>query len=249
MRQASPIPAATLVLVRDRSGAAPEVLMVERASTMAFAAGMMVFPGGRVDPEDVALGERLGSPLGAAIVAAVRETLEETAVPVGLDPLPSPTMALELQAELLAGTSLEQLLAAHHLRFDPSALTPLTRWLPPENIHRRFDTWFFVAAAPPGAWQPNVGEAENRAAEWLSAGDAIERDRIGPPSLMFPTRANLKRLALHDSFAAVIDDIAAHPPTTVAPHLVEREGEKWLTLPEGIGYPPIAERLPSVRRD
>ena len=122
MRQASPIPAATLVLVRDRSGAAPEVLMVERASTMAFAAGMMVFPGGRVDPEDVALGERLGSPLGAAIVAAVRETLEETAVPVGLDPLPSPTMALELQAELLAGTSLEQLLAAHHdRRLDPQA--------------------------------------------------------------------------------------------------------------------------------
>ena len=46
------IPAATLILVRDRAGAAPELLMVERAAGMAFAAGAWVFPGGRIDKAD-----------------------------------------------------------------------------------------------------------------------------------------------------------------------------------------------------
>src|SRR4029079_13949220 len=50
------IPAATLILVREREGAAPELLMVERAGGMAFAAGACVFPGGRIDEADEILG-------------------------------------------------------------------------------------------------------------------------------------------------------------------------------------------------
>ena len=80
------IPAATLIVVRERGGAAPELLMVERAQGMAFAAGALVFPGGRIDAADRELGDELG--IDAAAVAAIRETLEETAVPVGLVPRP-----------------------------------------------------------------------------------------------------------------------------------------------------------------
>jgi hypothetical protein len=47
------IPAATLIVVRERSGSAPELLMVERAEGMAFAAGALVFPGGRIDQADL----------------------------------------------------------------------------------------------------------------------------------------------------------------------------------------------------
>jgi len=79
------IPASTLILVRDRDGAPPDLLMVERSDNMAFAAGALVFPGGRIDDADAALGRSLGLDDGAA-VAAVRETIEETAVPVGLSP-------------------------------------------------------------------------------------------------------------------------------------------------------------------
>ena len=66
----------------------PEMLMVERAEGMAFAAGALVFPGGRIDEADRALGASAGD--RCAAVAAIRETVEETAVPVGLTPVPGP---------------------------------------------------------------------------------------------------------------------------------------------------------------
>ncbi|MEO7787695.1 MAG: NUDIX hydrolase, partial [Sphingomicrobium sp.] len=204
--------------------------------------------GGRIDAEDVSLGESLGHELGAAIAAAVRETLEETAVPVALDPLPSPDLARELQRDLLAGTPLEALLDAHRLTLDPAALTHFTRWLPPGDTPRRFDTWFFLAAAPPGDWHPNVGEEENRAAEWLSADDALERDRAGTAALIFPTRSNLRRLAPHRDFAAMLADAAAFPPVTISPAIVDRNGQPCLAIPDGLGYPPTAEPIAGLRR-
>ncbi|MBC7985273.1 MAG: NUDIX hydrolase, partial [Sphingomonadaceae bacterium] len=76
------IPAATLVLIRDRADAPPELLMVERAAGMAFAGGAMVFPGGRIDPGDHALAANAALHHGgsgvpdetAARIAAIRET-------------------------------------------------------------------------------------------------------------------------------------------------------------------------------
>ncbi len=94
------IPAATLIVVRDAPGGPPELLMVERASGMAFAAGALVFPGGRIDQADRVLADELG--VDAAVVAAVRETIEETAVPVGLCRCPTRQRALELQNALVA---------------------------------------------------------------------------------------------------------------------------------------------------
>ena len=79
------IPAATLILVRELAGGGPpQLLMVERAGGMAFAAGALVFPGGRIDAADRDLGATLD--VAAATVAAIRETIEETAVPAALFP-------------------------------------------------------------------------------------------------------------------------------------------------------------------
>jgi len=89
------IPAATLILVRERYSASPEVLMVERAGGMAFAAGALVFPGGRIDNADRQLATEAG--VDAAAVAAIRETIEETTVPVGLAPVPDAHGALALR--------------------------------------------------------------------------------------------------------------------------------------------------------
>ena len=94
------IPAATVILVRERDGDAPELLMVVRAVDMAFAGGAWVFPGGRIDEAD----RRIDGSDGGARVAAVREALEETAIPIGLSPLPSPELSAELQAQLLDGS-------------------------------------------------------------------------------------------------------------------------------------------------
>src|SRR5438477_11093505 len=94
------IPAATLILVRDPPRGAPELLMVERAGGMAFAAGALVFPGGRIDAADRELAASAG--IDPAAVAAIRETIEETAVPIGLSPPPDESTALQLQDALVA---------------------------------------------------------------------------------------------------------------------------------------------------
>lgn len=81
------IPAATLVLFREQRRGPPELLMVERAAGMAFAGGALVFPGGRIDAKDRALAANhpeYDLEEAAARIAALRETIEETAVDYGL---------------------------------------------------------------------------------------------------------------------------------------------------------------------
>jgi 8-oxo-dGTP pyrophosphatase MutT (NUDIX family) len=240
------IPAATLILVRDRPGAAPELLMVERAASMAFAAGALVFPGGRIDAADRRLGAELG--IDPAAVAAIRETLEETALAVGLCPVPTDALALELQAALVADADFGGLLRRAGLTIDPEALTPFARWVPRFHAVRRFDTLFFVAQCPPGDARPHVIAGECAAAEWVAAADIIERDRSGDARLIFPTRRNLERLALHSSFAAIRADALAHPVEPVTPWVEEKAGEKFITIPSHLGYPVTQERLDGLWR-
>lgn len=248
MTETPAIPAATLILARACGSDAPELLMVERAATMAFAAGAMVFPGGRIDPHDEELGAKLGIIRGAAIVAAIRETIEETGVPVALDPLPSRELALALQQELLADVPLAALLDRHGLTLQPAMLTPFAHWIPNFHVARRFDTLFFLAESPPGDWQPVVGERENRSAAWLAAGEVLRRDAAGEASLIFPTRCTLHRLARHGSIAAMHDDAARHPVEPVTPWIEERDGERMLTIPPHLGYPVTQERVDALWR-
>ena len=152
------IPAATLIVVRDSASGPPELLMVERAQGMTFAAGALVFPGGRIDPADRALGEEVG--IEAAAVAAVRETVEETAIPVGLVPTPTVQDAASLQRALVADQPFAELLRATGLGIHMDALTPFARWVPKFHAVRRFDTLFFVARCPAGDWHPQVIEGE-----------------------------------------------------------------------------------------
>jgi 8-oxo-dGTP pyrophosphatase MutT (NUDIX family) len=239
------IPAATLVTVRERSSAPPELLMVERAQGMAFAGGALVFPGGRIDEGDRALG---GDELLAAKVAAVRETIEETAIPVGLEPLPPPEIALEIQRALLAERAFAAVLDEHRLSLDLDSLVPFARWVPKFHAARRFDTLFFLAGAPGPDWQPKVSGGECAAAFWLTASDALERELSGDARLIFPTRRNLERLALHQSLDAMRADAQAHSVEPISPWVEEIDGETFVTIPDGIGYPVTREKLDGLWR-
>ena len=241
-----PIPAATLIVVRERGGAAPELLMVERAQGMAFAAGALVFPGGRIDAADRELGETLG--IDTAAVAAIRETLEETAVPVGLVPVPAPAEAVELQRALVADQPFAPLLGAAGLKIDADLLTPFARWVPKFHAVRRFDTLFFVARCPAGDWSPSVIEGECASAEWLTAAEVLDREQSGRARLIFPTRRTLERLAQHGSFEAIRADALAHPIEPVTPWVEERDGERFITIPDNLGYPVTQERLDGLWR-
>ncbi|MEO8453524.1 MAG: NUDIX domain-containing protein [Sphingomicrobium sp.] len=241
------IPAATLVVVREPSNGPPELLMVERAKGMAFAAEALVFPGGRIDEADRKLAAERGLEDGAA-VAAIRETIEETAIPVGLAPVPDRQKALHFQQELTAEKHFADLLSTAGLDMDVPKLTPFARWVPKFHAVRRFDTLFFVARCPPGDWQPQVIPGECAGACWISAVDALEREQRGEARLIFPTRRNLERLAQHSNFEAIRADALAHPIEPVTPWVEERDGEKFITIPAHLGYPVTQERLDGLWR-
>jgi 8-oxo-dGTP pyrophosphatase MutT (NUDIX family) len=241
------IPAATLILVRDGISGPPELLMVERSEGMAFAAGALVFPGGRIDPSDRTLGARLGQSDGAAI-AAVRETLEETAVPVGLDPVPSAKGALELQRQLSAGQDFAELLESFGAGLRLESLTPFARWVPKFHAVRKFDTMFFVAEAPEGEWRPHVIEGECAGALWVPAEEVLERERSGEARLIFPTRRTLERLAQHSTFEEIRADAVAHPIEPVTPWVEEHGGEQFITIPGHLGFPVTQEKLDGLWR-
>src|SRR3954470_17244852 len=107
-----PIPAATLILMRPSPGGPPEILFSERAQTMAFAAGALVFPGGRIDPEDHDAAAALAPGLddGAARIAAIRETIEESGIAPARAPPPDHATAGALRAGLASGEPLPTLL-------------------------------------------------------------------------------------------------------------------------------------------
>lgn len=234
------IPAATLILVRDRRPA-PEILVVRRAQGMAFAGGAMVFPGGRIDPSDHLLGANGDWP--AARVAAIRETLEETAIPVGVTPLPDRDTGRALQHALLAGQPFGGLLDRHGLGLDTDALIPLARWLPAFHAKRRFDTIFFIARAPCGDLQPHVVEGECSGAYWLSAQAVLDMEKAGEAQLIFPTRRTLERLALHASFDALEADAKAYPITPITPWIEDVGGTRHIAIPDDIGFPVVREPL------
>ena len=243
------IPAATLIVVRDRTRGPPELLMVERGRAMAFAAGALVFPGGRIDDADRQLAERLSlNGDGAALIAAIRETLEETAVPAGLAASPRPEHCLELQAALAAGEDFADVLEESGAQLEPASLTPFARWVPKFHAVRRFDTMFFVARCPDGNWQPNIVEGECAGASWVSAAEVLERERDGEARLIFPTRRVLERLAQHSTFEEIRADALSHPIEPITPWVEDVEGEKFITIPGHLGYPVTQERLDGLWR-
>ena len=241
------IPAATLVVWRD-SAEGPAILVVERSARMAFAAGAIVFPGGRVDAADHELAKLLGRPGEAAKVTAIRETIEETGVMPAVSGPVDETLGLELQARLNEGADFAGLLSAHGLRLDLDALTPFARWMPAFKQPRKFDTLFFLTPAPAGDWPPVPQPGECVAAEWAAPAELVDRIARGGASAIFPTKRNLERLAGHASFASALVDARAHSLETIIPWVEEIDGEPHVKIPEGRGYPVTAEALATAFR-
>ncbi|MES2904374.1 MAG: NUDIX hydrolase [Pseudomonadota bacterium] len=244
----SAIPAATLIVMRDRVGAPPELLMVERSAGMAFAGGAMVFPGGRIDGEDDALGASFAISDAAARIAAIRETVEESSVAVGLSPIPDPDFTATLATRLHDGAPFAELLAANGLALNLEALTPFARWMPAFHQARIFDTLFFLAEAPPGDWLPSPQPGECEAVMWIGAAELLARIGRGEATAIFPTLRNLERLAQYVSVGEARADAAAYSVETITPWVEEVDGVRYVTIPEGLGYPVTREPLETVRR-
>ena len=242
------IPAATLIVMRDRDRQPPELLIVQRSATMAFAGGALVFPGGRVDSADETIASSHDHPDAAARIAAIRETLEESAVAVGLTPTPDPALAAEIALALHSGTSFANLLAAHDLALDLAPLTLFARWRPAFHQTRIFDPLFFLAETPPGDWHPTPQPGECEAVLWIGAAELLDRIAAGQATAIFPTIRNLERLASFATVAEARADALAHPVETISPWIEEVDGVRYLRIPDGLGYPVTREPLDRVSR-
>ena len=248
------IPAATVVIFRNaRDAGPPEILMTIRSREMVFAGGMAVFPGGRVDPADFDLGAMIGGPLdpdeAAHQIAVVRETLEETGLVIGLAGDIDADKARAARRYLLQTGDLASVLDHFGWELDLAQLTPFARWYPKnERIPRVYDTRFYLADLGTGAVEIEADLSENTHLFWISAQGALDAADRGEIKVIFPTRRNLERLALFDSFAAAKEQAMRIPVRTITPQMGEREGKTWLEIGEDLGYPVTGEPLETVAR-
>lgn len=244
-----PIPAATLVLMRECAAGPPELLITERTGDMAFAAGALVFPGGRIDPADRNSASAFPDlDDAAARIAAIRETIEETGIAPAIHPVPEGPALAALRDALEGGASLTPLLESEGLALDLAALTPFARWCPNFRETRRFDTLFFLAAAPHDAPEPIFSAREAVRAFWASARDVLAEVDGGRAHAIFPTRRNLERLARFASIAEARADAAHHKVCRITPWIEQRDGAPHVCIPENIGYPVTSEPLETARR-
>lgn len=237
-----PIPAATVIVMRDRAAAPPQLLMVERARTMRFAGGALVFPGGRIDPGDRVAGVGFdGDPDDmAARIAAVRETIEEAGVAVGVSGLEGGYALGRVRARLHDGDAILEALATIDATLAPEMLVPWSRWCPHHKLVRVFDTRFYLARWDEDHPPPEVDGTENTRIFWASAAEVLASADRGEARLIFPTRRNLERLAQFGSFDEAMTHANAHPVRKIVPWVEARRGTDHLCIPDDLGYPVTA---------
>jgi hypothetical protein len=119
------------------------------------------------------------------------------------------------------------------LAFD--ALVPYARWITPENMPKRFDTWFFLAAAPPEQLGAHDGR-ESTDSLWLSPREAVAGGESGRFKLPFPTTRNLIKLGKQPNVRAALDEARGKPVVTVMPVLTRLNGGRQLRIPLEAGY-------------
>ncbi len=247
-----PLPAATVTLVRDGARGL-EVLLLQRNFNSGFMPGVYLFPGGALDEEDNAdavaelcagmddgrASAALGLPSGglAYWAAAIRESFEEAGVLLAYDErgdvvrMNDPAVRERYSAyraeinEKRLG--IVPLLKAERLRFAADRLTYFSNWITPVGAPRRYDTKFFVAAAP--AEQEALHDNHETIHHvWISPAEALEHNRSGKFKMRTPTVRTLEEFVEYATTGALI---AAMQARTNIPAILPRlnaRGERIL---------------------
>jgi 8-oxo-dGTP pyrophosphatase MutT (NUDIX family) len=251
---AAPRDAATVMLLRSAKEGV-EVYMLRRKSSMAFAPGAFVFPGGSVDARDADEQVAWAGPepaewgrvfdaapqLACALVcAAVRETFEESGVLLAgpsagtvVADTTGPQWEADRNALLDRSLSLAEMLGRRGLVLRSDLLRPWSRWITPVVEERRYDTRFFAAALPDGQRTRDVGGEASEVA-WVRPADAIAAGRNKEIVLYPPTAVSLAELAACPDVAAALRPRQVRP---LLPEAVVADGAVWLTLPADLEYP------------
>jgi 8-oxo-dGTP pyrophosphatase MutT (NUDIX family) len=259
-----PQDAATIMLVRDvgtvPSNSSMEVLMLRRNDQSGWVAGVSLFPGGAVDPEDGSdeiasfctgredeeASRLLGIPEGGRrfFVAAVRECFEEAGILLALadgEPLSfgdseTERRFVEHRRRLNVGeVHLVDICAAENLFLDLDRVAYFSHWITPRGAPRRYDTRFFVGVVPEDQ-EALHDDFEVVASAWIEPADALTRWKAGELDMMFPTLKNLEAIGRFGRTADLMAAAAAAEVPEILPRItVDGEGVR-IVLPGDDAY-------------
>jgi 8-oxo-dGTP pyrophosphatase MutT (NUDIX family) len=250
---AEPRDAATVVLLRPgpSEDAGPEIYLLRRQTSMAFAGGMCVFPGGGVDPRDFdhavawagpspaewAEWLQVDEPMARALVcAAVRETFEESGVLLAgtAESVVEDTTGADWEADRTAlearELSLTDFLDSRGLVLRSDLLGAWAGWLTPVFEPRRYRTWFFVAALPEGQRTRDVS-SESTSVQWLPAMDAVARVEAEVIFMMPPTYLTCLDVAQFGTPAEVLEEARSRQVGMFTPSVVPDGDGFVLSMP------------------
>jgi 8-oxo-dGTP pyrophosphatase MutT (NUDIX family) len=231
--------------------------MVTRHQQATFAAGALVFPGGKVDREDgderwqesvdgwhsVPVNQR------ALRIAAIREVFEETGLLIALSSA-SHVCTAEAAAAARRAVREGQLDFLDFARsagivFDATGPVPFAHWITPEAMPKRFDTHFYLVAADLEQ-QVAYDGLEITKAEWIAPAEALRLGRTKERIVGFPTRLNLQLLAESRTVSEALSSARQRPVITVQSRIEERAGGRVLTIPPDAGYGLVEEPVSEV---
>jgi 8-oxo-dGTP pyrophosphatase MutT (NUDIX family) len=244
----APVPAATILIVRDGPSGL-EVFMVKRHHQIDFVAGALVFPGGKVSHGDFNAGlpdvtdgvADWGTQMRAIGAGAIREAFEESGIlfarEAGREELVSAERveALSHYRQRLEKNdiTLHDMLKAENLRLACDRLVRFAHWITPEMMPKRFDTEFFLAAAPEGHAGRHDGR-ESVDSIWITPQQAISDRKKW--NVIFPTKLNLMKLAKSPNVAAALAAARASVPLPVTPWTEETPNGPILRIRDDAGY-------------
>ena len=226
--------------------------MVERHHRIDFATGALVFPGGKIEASDAdealrahcAGAEGLDDKALALRVGAVRETFEECGVLLararGESGLLAESVVKALRtshgSDLVGGkTTMLDLVEAGSLQLATDLLVPFAHWITPEFMPKRFDTHFYLAAAPVEQVAAHDG-SESVDSVWIRPADAIAQAEAGQRTIVFATLRNLHKLARSAGVAEAIERARNEPIVTVLPTVGVGASGRVLRIPPEAGY-------------
>jgi len=244
-------PASTVVILRDEA-AGIEVFMVVRHHEIDFASGALVYPGGKVDPQDSdPRWARLAPvpvdvPEPAYWVAAARETFEEAGLLLARNPeregrLVLPERAHRLveryQKPLNAGEiSFCDIIERENLMLATDLMVHFAHWITPVTSPKRFDTQFFLVAAPMEQLGAHDG-SESVEGIWIRPQQALDDAEAGRRTLVNATRMNLQKLATSHTVSQAVQAARSAPVVTVLPQVRNLpDGSRLIRIPEEAGY-------------
>lgn len=252
--------AAAIVLLRDRPQGGVETFMVRRHVRSEFVPDVYVFPGGSVKPGDreaetvqglcvSPVGAHLGeTTLGAGVRAAsIRELFEEAGVllagrdghMLAITGAPADRFAEHRQGLQRNETTLAAIAQQEGLALATDRLTYFAHWITPEVMPKRFDTFFFIAAAPEEQ-QAAHDQLETTAGVWINPATALEQYEQGDFPLVFATIRQLEGLRDITSIAEARQRFQQQEIPAIRPRAALQNGEVIIRLPGEAGYDELA---------